>query len=451
MPEIVDIQLSDLLIDTRNARLKTEQPTQQSALLAIAAQQGGRLIKLAADIVDNGLDPTTLAAVVPTPDQKKRYIVIEGNRRIVALKALETPSLVAPALDSAGQKRLNTLSRRYAQKPFALVKCVLFESEAEAAHWITLRHTGQNEGIGLVEWGADEKDRYAARHGRRSPAGQIFDFLEKHGESIEAANTPRKGIITSLTRLINTPKVREQLGIELTGGDVLSWFPAAEIAKALTRIVEDLKAKRVKVGDIYYEQDRISYAHSLAPKDLPDSATRYDSPKLLADTGDITPGSKKSSRRPKAGKKQKKSDRTALIPKACQLNISPPRVNAIYNELLTLSVDLYPNACSVALRVFVELSVDHHIEQYSLMTEKDRRSTHLAKRLRIVAADLGGKGRISSQLETAIQKVADSQFILAASTMTFNQYVHNQYVFPKATELKVAWDELQPFMEKLWP
>jgi hypothetical protein len=44
----------------------------------------------------------------------------------------------------------------------------------------------------------------------------------------------------------------------------------------------------------------------------------------------------------------------------------PPRINAIYYELLSLAVEQYPNACAVLLRVFVELSIDHFGEEYKL-------------------------------------------------------------------------------------
>lgn len=161
---------------------------------------------------------------------------------------------------------------------------------------------------------------------------------------------------------------------------------------------------------------------------------------------------KQSNSKTKAGTKPKQPqiERTALIPKSCQLNVVQARINAIYKELLQLSADQYPNACSVSLRVFLELSVDHYSEKHQIMTDDQRRNWPLAKRIKEVAADLKAKGSMSAQLEIAVQKIADSQFILAASTMQFNQYVHNKYVFPKATELKAAWDELQPFMEKLW-
>lgn len=318
-------------------------------------------------------------------------------------------------------------------------------------HWVTLRHTGQNNGIGLVEWGAEEKDRYSARHGNRSPAGQILEFVEKTGNLSSAAESSDKGIITSLGRLIGTPKVREVLGIEISDSQIYTVYPSSEVAKGLTRVVEDLKTERVKVGDIYHVQDRINYIDSLPQDDRPNSSKRFESSRSIEDADNPSDSSDKTEQKPKPKRPtRKQSSRTSLIPKNCQLNIDPPRINAIYNELLTLSADQFPNACSVALRVFIELSVDHYISQHTLMNDKERSNTPLAKRLKKVAADLRARNIIDEQLEKAVQKVADGQVGLAASTVNFNQYVHNQYVFPKATELKVAWDELQPFVIKLW-
>jgi hypothetical protein len=36
------------------------------------------------------------------------------------------------------------------------------------------------------------------------------------------------------------------------------------------------------------------------------------------------------------------------------------------------------------------------------------------------------------------------------STTTLNAYVHNSKLFPSPEELKTSWDNLEPFIEKLW-
>lgn len=93
MAEIVEIPLAALLLDVENPRLVETQQTQQETARELAARQGDALLRLAQDIVEHGTDPTTLVAVVPTKGRHKRYRVVEGNRRVLALRALESPSL----------------------------------------------------------------------------------------------------------------------------------------------------------------------------------------------------------------------------------------------------------------------------------------------------------------------------------------------------------------------
>lgn len=450
MHEIVTVPVSDLLVDVQNARLEEEQQSQQAAILALARQQGRRIMKLAQDIVDKGIDPTALPAIVATGDLQKRYIVLEGNRRIVALKALETPSLITPVLRPSQQRRLVELSRRFMRAPISEVQAVLFASEEDANHWINLRHTGQNEGVGLVEWGAAEKDRYAARHGRRSLGGQALDFVRRHGSLSEHAASSRKGILTSLERLVTNPVFRQQVGLERSGNQLLSLYPAGEVAKGLSRVVEDLLTEKVKVGDIYHRDQRVRYAESLPRDVLPNPRQRLPEKVPLEELTKGEPSKHPRPRLKKGRRGRTEQDRTVVIPRSCQLEIPPPRINSIYVELSNISADQYANACSVLLRVFVELSVDHYLEKANVMTESVRSNQPLAKRMKAAAASLHGNGRISKQLLTAVERMADSKFVLAASSVTFNQYVHNPFVHPKATELKVAWDELQPFIEKLW-
>lgn len=446
MHETVEIPLADLQLDPRNARLGEEQPSQQAIYLALANQQGKRLVKLAEDIVKNGLDPTALPAVVATNDRQRRYRVIEGNRRVLSLKSLETPTIVSYALGAGDQRKLLELAGKYAESPLDPVKCVLFDNEEEVRHWVELRHTGQNEGAGLVEWDANEKDRFMARHGKRNPAGQILDFLAS--ESKDQGHPRGKGVLTNLQRLIATPAIRERLGIDVIDGHVVSNFPREEVVKGLARIVGDLRGEAIRVKDIYYEDDRKTYIDSFGNKDLPVKSKRLDQPVTLEDlrAGRNTPASV----RPKKQVRRKQPVTVSIVPRACALNPTPPRINAIFNELAQLNVDLYPNACAVLLRVFLELSVDHEIERVGLIQEEQRRSSPLAKRLRMLTDHLVAKKRISDQLRRAMDKVAGAKDVIAASATTFNQYVHNPYVHPKPSELRTAWDELQPFFEKIW-
>jgi hypothetical protein len=449
MPEIVDIQISDLLLDAENPRYSDVARNQQVAATALAEKHPSHIIKLAADIVENGLDPTTLPAVVATGDKrKKRYRLLEGNRRLLAIKALETPTLISGVLPAGASKTLTELSRRFATTPISEMKCVLFETEAEAEHWVWVRHTGENEGIGLVTWGAIEKDRYKARRtGRLKPTGQVIEFVEKHGGLSAEAQTSSQKIHTNVERMIETTRVKEKLGIDVVDGEVVSWYPAEEVAKGLTKIVEDLLTKKKSVNDLYYAHQRNDYVDSFSRSYLPKKKTALEQPVLL---NDLTAGKKKP-RKVSGAKKPKKKEKPRTTVARDGLDVTNPRINAVYNELLNLNAETYPNACAVLLRVFVELSVDHLLEDKKVMSEHKISNEPLKVRIKAAAKYFKGLGAISISLQKAVNAIADGQSVLAPGLPNFHQYVHNKYTFPKPSELYAAWDELTPFMEKIWP
>lgn len=451
MSEIVDVPISDLLLDAKNPRLPEEVgDSQQEIALALARVQGESIVGLARDIVEqHSTDPTTLVCIVGTNDRLKRYKVVEGNRRVLALKALETPALISPVLSSNLQSALQKLSRRYLEEgPLDWLTCALLDSEEDANHWVHLRHTGSNQGAGLVSWGNVEKDRYAARHGKRTSALQVLEFVEKHGELSERARASTTGIGTSITRLVSNPQVRQALGIDFQNGQVLALHPLEEVAKSLSKMVDDLKTGRTQVKDIYTVEDRIEYARRLPRAIKPKANSKLPSPVPL---DDLTSGSKSTrSIPPKKPKRRKSETRTTLIPKSCDLDIDPPRINRILFELLTLNLEQYANAASVLFRVFVELSVDHYLSSHSLMTDKEMREVALAKRMKKAAGDLHSNNKIVARLLQVVNKIGDSKGILRASVPTFNMYVHNEYAIPSAGDLRAAWDEIEPFMVALW-
>jgi hypothetical protein len=449
--EIVDIPVTDLLLNSENPRLGGGSTTQNETALELAKQQGDNLVRLAEDIVEKGLDPTTLTAVVATGDRRKRYDVLEGNRRILAIRALETPALVAPALTPASNRKLTELAARYEKEPIDEVTCVLFEDETEAMHWIELRHTGMNQGIGLVEWGADEKARFQELHkGRPNPARQLIDFVEKAGGLSAAALASNRKILTNVERLIETPYVREKLGIGLAEGQLVALHPADELKKGLTRVVEDLKTGQITVPQLYHAEDRRTYVDSLPKASLPKKSTQLDAPVRL---DDLAAGKTPRTVTPKAPPRRRRTTRTTVITKTAQLDVTHPRINRVYNELLLLNAEQFPNACSVLLRVFIELSVDHYLNTNNVMTDHQIRNTPLAKRLSTTADHLNKNGKISAKLKSAVDTVASraKNTLGGPTVVTFNQYVHNEYVFPRSNELYTTWDELEPFVVQLWP
>ncbi|WP_431871048.1 hypothetical protein [Nocardiopsis eucommiae] len=492
-----EIEVSLLLLDPANARIGDEKSSQRDTIETLIGKVGGQFVPMTLDIATHGLDPTTLVAVVKVSPEDDHYTVLEGNRRTLSVKALRDPTIVKGLIPNAHYKRIVDASKDFS---IDSILCVVFDSVEEAVKWVELRHTGANKGVGLVSWDANEQDRYKSRYGtskNRKPAGQIIDFVDRLRPSSEYQNNK---IITTLQRMVSTKKLRDALGVEAKRGRVFSLYPAEDVLPVLSYVVDELRSGRVKVTDVYYEDERKDYARSIPesvrpnesralknpiPLDFLEVGMDEDTPPPSGGVDPSPPDDRNSggseSQNPKeptennpavvdekenggpedreggSGDSQKPppreripKPRSSVIERSCILKIEDKRIKAIYFELKRLNVEDYTNACAVLLRVFFELSVDDYLVKVLLATEGERRNESLAKKLKLVVDKMEQSGKIDAQLAKAMRKVADERGLLGVSTVTFNQYVHNNYVVPKPSEILLTWDELQPFMQCLW-
>ncbi|TOJ74887.1 hypothetical protein, partial [Vibrio parahaemolyticus] len=137
--------------------------------------------------------------------------VAEGNRRLTTLKLLHNPDIIP---ENATTKKIKSLMSTNPDLP-TKVDCVIYEfGDDDYEHWVSLLHSGQNNGRGRVEWSAQEKQTYDARHGNGSFQHQLLAFI-KLEESIHPDIKTRVGqlSITNISRLTGDPYVRECLGI----------------------------------------------------------------------------------------------------------------------------------------------------------------------------------------------------------------------------------------------
>ncbi|GAG54655.1 unnamed protein product [marine sediment metagenome] len=141
---IQEIEVDKLLLDVRNPRHDILEK-QNETLAEIMLNQRGKLLKLARDIVDFGINPSDLTIVIPIKDDSGKFIVLEGNRRLAAIQLLCDPTLAALGYDTKNTNAFKLHSERYKKSPIDKLRCVVFSQRDDANHWIELRHTGENE------------------------------------------------------------------------------------------------------------------------------------------------------------------------------------------------------------------------------------------------------------------------------------------------------------------
>lgn len=352
----------------------------------------------------------------------------------------------------AYRKRLQKAAYGFDVKQLEPVDCFEVADRAEGNEWIRQRHTGADEGRGIVSWSAIAGSRFRGR----DPALQALDFVMEHGDLSEDQKNMIEGKfpLSTLDRLLSTPSVRSAIGFDISGGKLQTELPAEEALKPLKRIILDLAEKEVTVTHLKSKDQQNTYIGRLKSADRPNLSKR--SGKAIAVEGltekDFTVKSTTPLRRARGGRV---APRHTIVPRSCKLNIPTAKIEGIYKELQHLQLK-YVHAIGVLMRVFLEMSVDDYLENKagSSLTFKDPNSNRmLDKRLKEKVKEtidhMVANGTPERDLKGVWIAVNDP--INPFSIDTLHAYIHNRFFTPTDSHLVTGWDNAQRFFEKIWP
>lgn len=258
------LKIEHLVLDHNNPRI-THAEGQQQALQKIIKDQKTKLVRLAQSIVEHGLSPIDRLMVLEVNRNPKRYILLEGNHRIAALRILTNPAVMTNlTMPSGMQKLFERLAAVFDKSKIEPIACYEVPSREAGNYWLELRHNGENQGRGIVDWSALAQGRFR----KSEPAIQALDFVTEHAgltgdetEKIEAGFP-----VTTLKRLLEAPDVRKLIGVNVRSGKLATYLPADEVLKPLKQIVLDLAAKRIQVGSLMKKEQMVDYVNRLEEK-----------------------------------------------------------------------------------------------------------------------------------------------------------------------------------------
>jgi len=431
----IELALEDLLLDLENPRI-SKADSQRGAIQRILDDQDVKLVVLAESIIADGLNPMDRWLVLKSQVERGRYIVLEGNRRLATLRILNNPAILNDLEVRANVKRrFQELAQQFDLNNVEVIDCFEVSDRASAATWLNQRHTGENKGRGIVNWGGVATARFRGR----DPALQALDLVVQHGGLSEEEKQQIEDHfpITTLDRLLSTPAVRSKIGVDIAESKLLTGLPPTEVIKPLRRIVLDLANEVINVTKLKSRDQQVDYVSKFG-KDLPDLGKKSVDVRPV-DTLDET-DFKNGQPKPKAKPKPKpKPVRKALIPRDSYFTVSNSKIAEIAKELRTLNLIEHPHAIAVLFRVFLELSTDDYLSKAKvplvITTGGGSKDKGLRTKVGEAVSEMVKTGTPKKDLAGVIKGIDDKNSPLFIDTL--HNYVHNRFLTPTERDLKV--------------
>ena len=167
------LEIAKIIVNPKNYRFDPVD-TQDEAIDLMLIEKGKEIFNLAQHILEYGLDVAKSLRVLI---QDNNYLLLDGNRRITAIKCLHDTTLIR---DPLLKKKFDNLLKDFSGKLIQSVDSIVYDNEKEAARWIKIDHTGKNKGVGQDPWAAAGIDRFEQKfEGKTSPSIQLISFLEE--------------------------------------------------------------------------------------------------------------------------------------------------------------------------------------------------------------------------------------------------------------------------------
>lgn len=430
-PVFVDIK--SIHLDLNNPRHDPFQTEQQAIDHLIANED---IKSLAKHIAETGAtSPLDMMALVPHPKIDDAYIAAEGNRRLCALKLLQDPDKASSKADRAYFEKLKSSSKQ----PISTVQCVHFDGFPEARAWVELRHDAP-AGIGVKKWDATQKTRFNAQGKANNPnakALELIEFARKKGLMTEEELS--KIPLTTITRFLSTPAIRNSLGIN-DAKDLLITVPEAEFEVVIKQFLLESITPQSKVNSRTTAGDRTAYAEDLRTNGFAPT-TRNLRPfkpgvsSSPAPTPTTTPQSPKA---PSKGKNLRSRTKDKhVVPPSFVSKVKDRVFDRIYKELRSLEAEEFAFSATYLFRALVEQSATLYLKKKNIQPMPDL----LHNKLQAVSKDLASNG-VTGKALTVLNKMSndkDGRY----SPDTIGNFIHGGAI-PNRVYVINAWDSFEP-------
>lgn len=490
---VINEAVSGLLLDERNPRFREAVSSQGEAVTELLLDAAEKLINLAQDIAAEGsLNPTELPVAV---EEDGGLVVIEGNRRLAALKLLRHPELAATAADSLGLPLVKRF-KQLQQVGLGPESIDIFRAKSREAarHWIELRHTGENNGVGILGWKSWQTNNYRRKRGSQADRATVFceavesDYPHDTDLLFDVTEV-RQNKLTTLGRLVTDPEIRYNFGFQFIDDEVVFDFESDKLHSGFSRIFRDLATKSggVSVTDIKSKEQRRKYIVDRCDV-LPDRASRLSFPRRPGEHGNLNNSGvidqldnlvgvdstsevgpdksgnpvtnrnatqtldRKESHPTTGNSKNNLTQKTPPLENVIFKSLKTPNFNSRIRELLSMAqkiniIDSAP-VSGILVRVLLELAVTDAINKGVVTGVKENDSLKKKMRHALLALDPNCDSPLkrNKDFDMAWIRTQDQD---ALAVQSLNAFVHNIHGGAAPTEVRTLSATFRPVLQGL--
>ncbi|MCH8853715.1 MAG: hypothetical protein IID41_13845 [Planctomycetes bacterium] len=415
--------LASLHLDAKNPRLGRETSARAPREIIQYLFEHDKALDVAQSIAARGYFPNEPLLAINENDQ---VVVIEGNRRLAALKALREPGL----LEGSMHRKLERLSHQLGDpNEIASVPVTLAPTRRATDRQVAGRHVGTP----VLAWQAENRasfildklaegytndqlrDRLAFTLADIQSARQtraIADMarsLDLPEEVKAKLDNPRSKLFTTLERVFDSQVGRDYLKVERDSDHgIRGKTTKGEFLGGFTKLVTDIALGKQSSRTLNTSENIRDYFKSWDSKDRPAKKRGSFVPADIIQGRSVASASPK--RKPMAAPKKSKHLSATVLPRDFKVRFGKGRLVDIRNELVKLKREDFPNAGVVLLRVFFELAVFDYLQRTGELSKIVKKLNDKGVRLRFGAPTM-------KQLMPEIARIAKSELTAAAAKM----------------------------------
>lgn len=461
--------VANLHLDPRNPRLGRETFARAPREIIQYLFEHENAEEIADSISKRGYFPNEALLAVK---ENNRIIVVEGNRRLAALKALREPGL----LEGPKQRQVERFSRRIIDiQSIATVPLTMAPSRRATDRQIAGRHIGtsvrawQKENrasfiLDKLEEGYDNDelrdelgftlaDIQKARQTRA--IADMARSLNLPDEVRAKLENPRAKVFSTIERIFDSSVGRDYLMVEADPAHgIRGTTTRKEFVRGFTKLVTDVALGKADSRTLNSNEDIQIYFDKWDSKDRPAKKQGSFVPSdIIKGKSVASPKDKPASTPPKNPKQESKT----VLPRDLKVRYGNDRLKDIARELTKLKRVEFPNAGAVLLRVFLELAVLNYLERLAelpkIIATLDRKGKlpfgvptmrQLVPSI-IKLAKAGLSASDANTVEKALRHDRAAPFTLS----DLHAFVHNSSDLPSERDIHQFWLRTEPLFRMM--